>query len=211
MPAERVSSASPWHVVMVLHVDGETVAAARARTALSVLVEEMTLLSGGVKPMFRVTFIDGTLNPQIALAARSDIEASDFAWPPRPGTPPAPLAALLRSAEEVLTDNPGRIGDFIPYVVVLCGSTEVDEAALASAERLKALKISAGEPRLVVFDFTGAENTELRKIASRAELYVGLEHPEPVASIFPIVGSAVLAGPTGAAEVDSLVERLRTI
>jgi hypothetical protein len=196
---------------MVLHVDGDTEAATRARTALTVLVEEMTLLSGGVKPMFRVTFIDSTLNPQIVLAARSDTEAADFAWPPRPDTTPAPLASLLRSAEDVLADNPGRAGDFTPYVVVLSGSDDVDADALDAAKRLKKLDIAAGEPRLVVFDFTSNEHSQMRDIASRPELYVRLEHPEPVASIFPIVGSAVIAGPTGAAEVDALVERLKTI
>lgn len=214
MPAERVSSSSPWHVTVIVHIDSQDVAAtASARGALEVLLEEMTLLSGGVKPMFRVTIIDGTRTPEVTVAAKSDIEAFElFGASPEPhGDAPSTLKHLLQTATDILQDNPGREQDFTPYVVVLAASCASDDGALAVAEQLKTLDIEAGKPRIVVFDFGGRENPALREIASRQDLYVCLDGPDPIANIFPIVGSAVMAGPAGAAEIDQLVARLSTI
>src|SRR5262249_18681033 len=59
MPAPRVTSNSPWHLVFVLD-DSESMTGAAANTlnqALDEMLEEMKLLSQGTKPYFKISVI----------------------------------------------------------------------------------------------------------------------------------------------------------
>lgn len=208
MPASRVTTSSPWHLTLVVHAPPDQNGAQKVRDALEILVEEMTLLSGGVKPLFKVTVIDGGRDPHVAAEAASDVEASDIicSQPPS-GAEQIKLSALLASAHDVLSAHPGREDDFTPYVLVLTAGADCDANAIAAAERLKSLALHAGTPRLVVFDFSNPPTDSLRRLASRDDLYVALAQPEPVVLIFPPTGSAV-ANVSGEAEVDQLVSRL---
>jgi hypothetical protein len=180
--------------------------------ALEVFLEEMTLLSGGTKPFFRVTLLDGSRVPELIATAISDIEAVDMVLDGGGSgrEPSIGLGKLLEVAKGVFEDNPGKNDDFTPYVIVLSSAQHNNLTAQAIATEIKALPIQAGSPRIAVFDFGDEEQPELRAVASSPELYVRLTQPDPIARIIPTVGTAMDIQ-SGAMEVDALVARLAEI
>lgn len=190
MPANRVTSASPWHIVLAVHVNRkDKTGASLVRTALDFLLEEMMLFSQGGRPLFRVSAIDGALAQPVVAAATNDVEAaaliSAVAKTRRKLKADNTISSTLDSARKVLLESPGRPSDYTPFVVLMTAGPAWDKNSATAAENLKTCSLAAGCPQLVVFDFSPMPNDQLAAIASAPNLYRHLKQPADVAVILP--------------------------
>ncbi len=189
MPASRVTSASPWHVVLVGNAQpGKRESMGTVTDALEFMIEEMSLISGGGKPLFRVSIVDGCRQPQIVAAATRDVEAAELlssAKLARKTRKLPQLADLLDTARSILETHQGNRTDHTPWVIVMSNNPSGDQRAEAAAEALKSLNISAGAPRIAVFDFQVPASPMLQTIVSDATLYRQIASPDAVAIALP--------------------------
>lgn len=189
MPASRVTSASPWHVVLVGNAQpGKRETIRPVTDALEFMIEEMSLISGGGKPLFRVSIVDGSRQPQIVAEATRDVEAAELlaaAKPARKTRKLPQLADLLNTARSILETHQGNRSDHTPWVIVMSNNASSDRRAEAAADALKTLNISAGAPRIMVFDFQTTVNSTLQAITSDATLYRPIASPGEVAVALP--------------------------
>lgn len=213
MPASRVTSASPWHVVLVGNAQPDKrESMAPVSEALDFMIEEMSLISGGGKPLFRVSIVDGSRQPQIVAEAARDVEAAELlaaAKPARKTRKPPQLADLLNTARSILETHQGNRTDHTPWVIVMSNNASGDQRAEAAAEALKTLNISAGAPRVAVFDFQTVASPMLQAIVSDATLYRQIASPDAVAVALPTL---VNIGGSARADGDPTAGRsIRTI
>jgi hypothetical protein len=213
MPASRVTSASPWHAVLVGFAQpGDRESAAAVHSALEFMIEEMTLISGGGKPLFHVSVISGCRQPQIIATAARDIEAADLlaaSKPARRAKTPVKLSRLLEMAKSILEENPGRHQDHTPWVIVMSAGAADEDHAITAADALKTMDIAAGAPRIAVFDLSRTQSPALPAIASNAALYRTGASPESVAVALP---GLVNIGGSARADMDMPTDKtIRTI
>ena len=59
MPADRINSFSPWHLVLVLDDSGSMQGSKiqMLNEAMERMIDEMRMLSGGMKPYFRISIV----------------------------------------------------------------------------------------------------------------------------------------------------------
>src|SRR4051794_27651014 len=114
MPADRVWSNSPWHVVLVLD-DSESMSGQPVKdvnAAVTAMVDEMKIISGGLKPYFKLSIVKFGSVPKTLAENQSeqaiDISAASSLTGSSGSTN---AAAALSSAARVLDKNPGRDTD----------------------------------------------------------------------------------------------------
>src|SRR5437879_1849204 len=123
MPAERITSNSPWHLVFVIDDSAPMTvggAAAQLNEALDALITEMKVLSMGSKPYFKLSIIAMGHTARVLLEAENEqtLDANKVTvFSGNSGT--ADMAAALNEAVNLLQRNPGRPTDFTPYVFLL--------------------------------------------------------------------------------------------
>src|SRR5262249_9078910 len=118
MPAPRVTSNSPWHLVFVLD-DSESMTGAAANT-LNQALEEMKLLSQGTKPYFKISVIVFGSHVKVIAEAESEQtldKAKVTSFSGTSGT--TDMAAALNEAATLLKRRSGNANDFDPYVFLL--------------------------------------------------------------------------------------------
>lgn len=213
MPAERVTSLSPWHVVLVLD-DSEAVQGQVATELNSVVREilaEMEVASKGAKPYFLLSILvygestsileechDARAIDHDRIASLSGVEGKGN------------LAKALTAARDVLSRHPGKASDFRPYVFVFCGGRPAEEqkALLKAGRELKRLKLAAGAPKIVVFALGESDAAELRNIASTPEL---CRHPadfDGLLRMFPPIGTVAGLVKNGEEKIDDIIMNL---
>ena len=197
MPADRVTGKTPWHVLFVLD-DSASMQGPPAQTAgqgVRAMIEEMRLISGGMKPYFRVSIVRFGSQAEVLCEAVSeqDIDLDSVtALTGSSGSTAADLA--LKEAARILMNRPGEATDFNPYVF-FCSDGEPDDAgdALSAGQALKGLNLAAGAPRLVTIGFGAVNHDFMRNLASNPELYKSLSDYKELLRFLPQIGSATQA------------------
>jgi len=180
MPAERVTSYSPWHVVLILDdsnsMKGEPIEI--VNTVVRGMIEEMVLLSGGMKPYFRLSIVKfGTTAELLCeFVSERDVDlAKVAALEGKSGATNA--AAALDIAREVLERHPGKDTDFEPFVFFFSDGAPFDgtsdtasrTAAIRAGERLKQLKLRSGAVRLITVGFGKVDHAFMGDLASKKD------------------------------------------
>lgn len=211
MPAERVWSNSPWHVVLVLDdstsMEGDPVKA--VNDAVGSMIDEMKIISGGLKPYFKLSVVKFGSAPHTLAEYRSEQQVNvSGVTTLNGGSGSTDAAAALQAAARILTKNPGQATDFTPYVFFLSdGAPDSEGAALSAGDQLKALNIAAGTPRVVTIGIGDANDDFMRKLASTPELYKRLNNTNDLARFFPAIGTFVSSA-AGTAGVDEAIMNL---
>ena len=211
MPADRVTSNSPWHIILVLDDSGSMQGdpVRYVNESVTAMVDEMKIISGGLKPYFKISIISFGSRPDVVCEATSEqaINLSKAAsLQGDSGTTDA--AAALNEALSVLQRYPGQPTDFTPYVFFLSDGEPDDEAsALAAGDKLKNLSLSAGTPRVVTIGFGDVKDDFMRKLATNPELYKKLPQPKDITKLFPVIGT-IAQSATGTDSVDQAIMNL---
>lgn len=206
MPAERVTSKSPWHVVFVLDDSGSMSGqpAIDLNEAMETMIEEMRLLSQGMKPYFKVSVVSFGSDSRILAKAQSEgqVDLNVVAkFSGNSGSTNA--AAALSDAYNILAANGGEDSDFDPFVFFLSdGAPDNDQLALDAGQRIKTLSIPAGTPRIVTIGLGSPNDSFMGALASNPELYKRLQKSSEIKNLLPAVGTiaGTKAGADGVAE-----------
>lgn len=208
MPAERVTSKTPWHVVFVLD-DSASMSGQPANDlnqAMETMIEEMRLLSQGMKPYFKVSVVSFGNDSHILAKMKSegDIDLSTVAkFSGSSGSTNA--AAALSDAYNILAANGGESSDFDPFVFFLSdGAPDNAQLALDAGQRIKTLSIPAGTPRIVTIGLGSPNDSFMEALASNPELYKKLDRSSEIKNLLPAVGT--IAGTKAGA--DGVVEAI---
>lgn len=197
MPAERITSFSPWHAVLVLDDSGSMQGwkIESVNDSIRALIDEMKLWSGGgKKPYFRVSVICFGSSAEILCEAVGEGEidiARVTSLRGDSGTTNA-VEALTR-AIEVLERNPGQTTDFEPFVFFFSdGRPDHRQSALDEGARLKALRLASGEPRLVTIGIGDADDGFMKGLATARHgeaRYRRLGDADDIKYFFPTIGT----------------------
>ncbi len=200
MPADRISSFSPWHLVLVLD-DSGSMYGSRIKTlneAMERMVDEMRSLSGGLKPYFRLSIIRFGTRPELLAEAKSEMEIKTSAITTMTGSSGGTnAAAALDLAHQVLRRNPGEEKDFDPFVFFFSdGAPDDKSAALNAGERLKALSLPCGKVRLITVGIGEADGVFMRQLATQKNgsgLYRKFGHERDILDFFPDIGTIAVS------------------
>ena len=211
MPADRITSKSPWHIVLVLDDSGSMQGdpVRDVNEAVTAMTDEMKIISGGLKPYFKISIISFGSRPEVICEATSE-QAVDLskaaALKGDSGTTDA--AAALNEVIALLQRSPGQPTDFTPYVFFLSDGAPDDEgAALAAGDNLKRLSISSGGPRVVTIGFGDVKDDFMKKLATNPELYKKLAQSKEITKLFPAIGT-IAQSATGTGSVDQAIMNL---
>lgn len=211
MPALRVTSKSPWHVVFVIDDSGSMSGrpANDVNEAMETMIEEMRLLSQGKKAYFKVSVVSFGSSCTVLATAQSE-QSIDLAavtgFAGQSGTTNA--AAALAEALDILTAHGGEPTDFEPFIFFLSdGAPDNDALALATADKIKALQIPAGQPRIVAIGFGQPKDQFMTALASNPELYKKLSKSSDIKTFLPAIGTMAGTG-TGADGVAKAIMQL---
>ena len=197
MPADRVTRASPIHYMLVLD-DSESMTnfAKDVNAAIQLFLEILQSKSnGGARSYARLTVL--TFGAQVNTALCEYVGERDI-----PHTIKTPIsgrsgstnaAAAFEYAHALLQEYPGKASDFCPYVLFLSdGAFDNEDKAVIAAEKIHALNLQAGKPRIIALGFGDARLSALQRIASK-------HNGQPMAklmtcvadliSLLPIIGS----------------------
>jgi uncharacterized protein YegL len=196
MPAQRVTSNSPWHLVFVLDDSGSMAAtgAPKLNEGLDAMIEEMRLLSQGTKPYFKLSIIVFGSGVHLICEAVNEQTVDKAKVTSFSGSSgQTNMAAALTEAAAVLRRNQGNATDFDPYVFLLTdGHADNESAALSAAQDIHNMEITAGKPRIVAIGLGGSVNMPfLEKVASTPELAKHLLIAQDLVRFFPAIGTIV--------------------
>jgi uncharacterized protein YegL len=206
MPAQRVTSNSPWHLVFVLDDSGSMSGkpANKLNEGIGAMIEEMKLISQGTKPYFKLSVVVFGSRPEVLAEAQSEqtidkTKITSFSGS-RGNTD---MAGALNETADILKRKPGNATDFDPYVFLLTdGQPDHEANALSAAQTLKNMEIAAGKPRLIAIGLGDNVNMSfLQQIASNPELAKHVDDPDELTRLFPMIGTVVTsAGGTQAVD-----------
>lgn len=213
MPAPRVTSKTPWHVVFVLDDSGSMAGddSKVLNEALRAMIDEMTILTQGQKPYFKISIISfgSSAKSVVEGVSEADIDLDKIATfaGESGGTN---MADALHLASEVLQRVPSQATDFTPYVFLMTdGHDHNPSAAADAASDLTKSDVPAGTPTLVTIGIgAGTQNEDfLKNIASDVELYKGFSDPAGLIKLFPAIGT-IAHSSTGEAAIKNAIANI---
>ena len=211
MPAERVTSKSPWHVIFVIDDSGSMSGppASDVNQAMETMIEEMRLLSQGKKSYFKISVISFGSDSKILSKAQSETQINlDTVTRFVGNSGSTNAAAALSDALQILTSNSGAQTDFEPFVFFLSdGAPDNKELALDAGGRIKSLSIPAGTPRIVTVGFGQPNDQFMTALATTPELYKRLTVSSEIRAFLPAIGT-VAGTNTGADGVAKAIMQL---
>ncbi|MDX6406860.1 MAG: molecular chaperone DnaK [Blastocatellia bacterium] len=211
MPASRVNSMSPWHIVLVLDDSGSMIGspADEVNNAVTAMIDELKLMTSGMKPYFKLSVITFGTRPELVCEAVSE-QAVDMnkAASLKGDSGSTNAEAALEEAYQLLRKNPGAATDFTPYIFFLSdGAPDDVDAALAAGDKLKKMSIAAGTPKLVTIGFGPVNDDFMQKLASNTEMYKKLQDYRQIVKIFPAIGTIAQTA-TGTEGMDQAIMNL---
>lgn len=211
MPASRVTSQNPWHMVLVLDDSGSMSGqpSQDLNEAIKELIDALLTASMGQKPYFRVSVVSFGSNYHTLAEAvpETDLEESVVAnFQGNSGSTNA--AAALDEAARILSNNPGQESDFEPFVFFLSdGNPDNASTALQAADKIKSLSLPSGTPRIVTLGFGSVDDGFMGKIANNSELYKKMNSSKDIVNLLPAIGTiGTQAG--GAQDVEEAIMKL---
>lgn len=208
MPANRVTSKSPWHIVLVLDDSGSMMGkpASDVNEAIGELIDTLVTTSMGQKPYFKVSVISfGSNFSTLAEAVpETDLDENKVArFKGASGS--TNIASALDEVARVLKANPGQANDFEPFIFVLSDGYPDDRpSALAAADRVKGLSLPSGTPRLITLGFGNVDHDFMQKVATNSELYKQLDESSDIVRLLPTIGTMGSSG-GGAEKVEESI------
>lgn len=211
MTASRVSSKSPWHIVLVLD-DSASMAgqpSADVNEAIKELIDALVTASMGMKPYFKVTVIMFGSNFQTLVEAQPESVLDETVIANFHGESGSTnAAAALEEAARVLKANPGAENDFEPFVFFLSdGQPDNAPSALSAAQTIKDLTLTSGRPRLVTLGFGSVDDAFMQSLATNAELYKKMNSSKDIIRLLPTIGT-VGTQAAGAEDVEQAIMKL---
>jgi uncharacterized protein YegL len=211
MPASRVTSNSPWHIVLVLDDSGSMTGdpAEEVNNAVTAMIDELKLMSMGMKPYFKLSVITFGSRPEVVCEAVNEQSVDmNRAAALRGDSGSTDAAAALDEAYNLLQRNPGTATDFTPYIFFLSdGAPDDGTSALTAGDKLKKLSIAAGTPKLVTIGFGSVNDDFMQKLASNPEMYKKLQDYKQIVKIFPAIGTIAQTA-TGTEGMDQAIMNL---
>jgi uncharacterized protein YegL len=211
MPAPRITSKSPWHIVLILD-DSNSMSGDRSQKlndALDNMIEEMRIMSQGTKPYFRISVVSFGSSAKVLAEYQSESAIQKSSITSFKGDSNLTyVASALQEAIGILKRNPGAATDFEPFVFLLTdGEASDKEEALKAANELKQLEVASGRPQLVTLAL-GAENEMpfLKSLASHPELAKLFSKADDLVSFFPQIGTVVSGEVGTAAVVNAIID-----
>jgi hypothetical protein len=211
MPAPKITSQSPWHVVAVADVasDADEVRCAEVLEALQALAAELTFLSQGTRPYFQVSLVENVSPSGVLVAHGRDADVDDLLIEGLTFEGErAPLAKALGEVAELLQAHPGDETDFTPYVLVVTSGRVVSVDDIAAAEALRVLPLPAGPPNILVVHFEDSPDLGYNEVAGRPDYVFRLSSPDRICNLIPPVGSSV-QDPGGKDEVAAHLSQIQ--
>lgn len=211
MPADKVTSDTPWHIVFVLDNSGsmkESGDATQLREAMIATINEFQHRNSGGKDYFYVSAIAFDLEAKILFEHKKPSFIQNDVFDIF-GTSEymTDMSLALKTAGDILERNGGKETDFRPYVYLLSDgqANENTDSILVEAERIKTMDIPAGSPKIVSIGLgTDVEPSFLKKISS-AESFVPILNAENLSYLFPKIGTLSGSG-EGEEELDRLAD-----
>lgn len=211
MPANRVTSNSPWHMVMVLDdsYSMKGTASSDLNEAVKELVDALLTASMGQKPYFRVSVISFGSNVTTLAEAVPETELDVVKIANFQGNSGSTnAAAALDEAMRVLKANPGSESDFEPFVFFLSdGHPDDRNAAINTADRLKSMSLPSGTPRLVTLGFGATDDDFMATVAKNRELYKKMGSSGDIVNLLPAIGT-IGSQAGGAQDVEEAIMKL---
>lgn len=214
MPASRITTKTPWHVILVLDDscsmkdDGKISA---LNEAIERMIDEMRYLTGGgKKKYFRISIISFGSFPVILAEADNEQNIDiDRVVSMNGDSGSTNAAAALECARELLLRNPGSVTDFNPFLFFFSDGEPDDQSeALAVGEQLKGMVLPCGALSLVTVGIGEANDYFMSELATRREgvaRYRRLKNAQEISTFFPNIGtravSQVVVGARSAQEV----------
>jgi len=220
MPADRITSNSPWHVVLIIDDSGSMSAeptgkgpspASQVNEALRSMVAEMEVIAKGTKPYFKISIIAFGDSADILAEAKGerDIDINTIAsFAGSRGTTKCSEAFDL--ACQVLQRNPGKDTDFRPYVFFFSDGRPNDgdaQPTIDAAKTLKSLKLAAGQPTVWTLGYGDIDPTFMKQVASSSEYFKQLPDASALAKLFPAIGT-IAGTKTGESAVNTAIMNL---
>jgi len=213
MPAPRVTSESPWHIVLVLD-DSGTMAGGPCddlNMAIKILHQELETTSMGLKPYFRISVISfGSKATTLCTTVKeTDLDMNIVAnFQGSSGLTNA--TAALDEAFNLIQSNGGNDHDFEPFVFFLSdGLADNPQGALEAAKKVKEMSVPAGTPRIVTLGFGNVDDAFMKELASNPELYKKMDSSKDIIAFLPNIGT--VAGTTDGGGADALAGNIMNL
>lgn len=212
MPADRVTSKTPWHIVLVLDdsISMEGAPVQELNKAVDAMIEEMKLISQGLKSYFKLSVIKFGSSPHVlaVVSGENAINVSQVtSLSGDSGSTDA--AAAFREVGNILNQNGGEPTDFTPYVFFLSdGAPDDVPDALAAAASVKSMTVPAGTPKVVTIGFGAANDDFMQQVASTPELYKRLADHRDMIKFFPQIGTLAASSVAGEEGIDAAIMNL---
>ena len=211
MPASRVTSKNPWHIVLVLDDSGSMSGQPcnDLNEAIKELIDALVTASMGQKPYFKVSVVafGSNFNTLAEAVPETDIDENVVAnFQGSSGTTNA--GAALDEAARILSNNPGQETDFEPFVFFLSdGHPDNASTALQAADKIKNLSLPSGAPRIVTLGFGNVDDGFMGGLANNSELYKKMASSQDIVKFLPAIGTiGTQAG--GAKDVEEAIMKL---
>ena len=193
MPANKVTSRNPWHMVFVLDDSGSMSGAGcqAVNEAMKELIDALITASMGQKPYFKVSVVSfgSSFNTLVEAVPETDLDENVVAnFQGKSGSTNA--AAALDEAARILSANPGSETDFVPFVFFFSDGKPDDPAmAMQAADRIKSMSLPSGDPRLVTLGFGSPDDSFMSSVAKNSELYKKMNDPKDIIGLLPAIGT----------------------
>ena len=211
MPATRITSKNPWHIVLVLDDSGSMSGqpSADVNEAVKELISEMETASMGQKPYFKVSVISFGSNYHTLAEAVPETDLDENVVANFSGSSGSTnAAAALDEAARVLSNNPGLETDFEPFVFFLSdGYPDNAPQALQAADKIKNLSLPSGTPRLVTLGFGSVDDSFMGSVANNSELYKKMNSSRDIVQLLPAIGT-IGTQASGAADIEEAIMKL---
>lgn len=210
MPADRITSETPWHVMLIIDDSGSMSGESdKVNEALQAMIAEMEVIAKGTKPYFKISIISFGSSAKVIAEAKSerDIDVNKIAvFDGSSGS--TNVAEAFRAAADTLRSHPGRPTDFRPYVFFFSdGKPDDPAAALKAATALKELDVAAGQPLVWALGYGGIDPDFMKKVSSDPEFFKELPDPSKLISMFPAIGT-IAGAKTGESAINSAIMNL---
>jgi hypothetical protein len=203
MPAARISTLSPWHVVFLSNAASQTSIGDAIAEAIETLLCELQIMSQARKSYFYISIVRGD-----AVLLEQGSEGSAIDCLPRINGPQTDALSravrkdALTSGIIVIADifnkYPGRPTDFVPCVYVFNGYGPFDNGSASDAvARIRHQKIDAGQPRFVVANYAEVSAPAYASVFGEDALVLDHPGPEELVRTLPSIGTVVAMGPGG--------------
>lgn len=213
MPADRVTSLSPWHVVLLLD-DSDAIfgtTAAELNSVVREILAEMDVASKGLKPYFRLSIIAYGETATVLEEYKDAREIDQDRVATLSGGAGSPnLANAIAAAKDLLARYPGKPTDFRPYVFAFSagGRDKPNPQALRAATDLKRLRIQAGSPKVVMIALGNADHKALAPLASTPSLSRRPKDLDSLQRLFPPIGTVAGLSRNGEQKIDDIIMNL---